>query len=94
MTKSGLIDVVAGRTGLPRKVVESLVNTMFGSMTGAMQRGDRIEIRGFGNFKIRKYEGYTGRNPKTGKPLTVAAKVLPHFKVGKDLRERLLRDPA
>jgi integration host factor subunit beta len=91
MTKSGLIDVVAGRTGLPRKVVESLVNTMFGSMTGAMQRGDRIEIRGFGNFKIRKYDGYTGRNPKTGKPLAVSAKVLPHFKVGKDLRERLLR---
>jgi integration host factor subunit beta len=90
MTKSGLVDVVAERTKLPRKVVESVVNTMFGSMTQAMQRGDRIEIRGFGNFKIRNYDGYTGRNPKTGAPLKVAAKVLPHFKVGKDLRERLL----
>jgi len=90
MTKSGLVDLVAERTGLPRKVVESVVNTMFGSMTLAMRRGDRIEIRGFGNFKIRKYDGYTGRNPKTGAPLKVAPKVLPHFKVGKDLRERLL----
>jgi integration host factor subunit beta len=92
MTKSNLVDVVAERTGLPRKVIESVVNTMFGSMTQAMQRGDRIEIRGFGNFKIRRYEGYTGRNPKTGAPLKVSAKVLPHFKVGKDLRERLLVD--
>lgn len=91
MTKSGLVEAVMQRTGLPRKVVEAVVGTMFASMTDAMTRGERIEIRGFGNFRVREYEGYTGRNPKTGEPLTVAAKVLPHFKVGKDLRDRLLR---
>ena len=92
MTKSGLIDAVMKRTGLPRKVVEGVVGTMFTSMTDAMKRGERIEIRGFGNFRVRSYDGYTGRNPKTGEPLVVAPKVLPHFKVGKDLRDRLLHD--
>jgi integration host factor subunit beta len=91
MTKSGLIDAVMKRTGLPRKVVEGVVGTMFSSMTDAMKRGERIEIRGFGNFRVRSYDGYTGRNPKTGDPLVVAPKVLPHFKVGKDLRDRLLQ---
>jgi integration host factor subunit beta len=91
MTKSGLIDAVMKRTGLPRKVVEGVVGTMFSSMTEAMKRGERIEIRGFGNFRVRSYDGYTGRNPKTGDPLVVAPKVLPHFKVGKDLRDRLLQ---
>ncbi len=91
MTKSGLVEAVMQRTGLPRNVVETVVGTMFSSMVDAMKRGDRIEIRGFGNFRVREYDGYTGRNPKTGEPLVVAAKVLPHFKVGKDLRDRLVQ---
>ena len=91
MTKSGLVAAMIARTGLPRKAAETIVGAMFEAMTDAMKKGERIEIRGFGNFRMRSYDGYTGRNPKTGAPLPVAPKVLPHFKVGKDLKERLLK---
>ena len=91
MTKSGLVEAAMQKTGLTRKMAEVLVNTVFESMVDAMKRGERIEVRGFGNFRIREYDGYVGRNPKTGAPLPVKAKVLPHFKVGKQLREKLLQ---
>lgn len=90
MTKSQLIDSVAARSGLTRKRAEHLVNTIFDSMEDALVRGDRIEIRGFGSFKTKHYPAYTGRNPKTGDPIAVDEKVLPVFKVGKQLRERVL----
>ncbi len=89
MTKSQLIEAVAARGGLTRKKAEQLVNTIFGSMEEALVRGDRIEIRGFGSFKTKHYGAYTGRNPKTGAPIPVAAKVLPVFKVGRQLRDRI-----
>ncbi|MBL8787084.1 MAG: integration host factor subunit beta [Deltaproteobacteria bacterium] len=90
MTKSQLIDaIVQKKAGLPRKTVEQAVNAVFDEMVGAMKRGERIEIRGFGNFTVRKYKPYTGRNPKTGQSVSVEAKQMPFFKVGKDLRERI-----
>ena len=89
MTKSQLIDAVASRGGLTRKRAEQVVNTIFAAMEDALIRGDRIEIRGFGSFKTKHYPAYTGRNPRTGEPIPVAAKVLPVFKVGRQLRERL-----
>lgn len=90
MTKSQLIDaIVQKKSGLPRKTVEQAVNAVFDEMVGAMKRGERIEIRGFGNFTVRKYKEYTGRNPKTGATVRVDAKQMPFFKVGKDLRERI-----
>ncbi len=90
MTKSQLIDaIVLKKSGLPRKTVEQAVNAVFDEMVGAMKRGERIEIRGFGNFTVRKYPGYTGRNPKTGATVKVGPKQMPFFKVGKDLRERI-----
>jgi integration host factor subunit beta len=58
-------------------------------MTEALQRGDRIEIRGFGSFTSKSYEAYTGRNPRTGETIHVPAKRLPFFKVGKELKERV-----
>lgn len=91
MTKSQLIEEVAARAGLTRKLAEQLVNAIFQSMEDALVRGDRIEIRGFGSFKTKHYAAYTGRNPKTGEPIPVEAKVLPVFKVGRQLRERVLR---
>ncbi|MEE2828400.1 MAG: HU family DNA-binding protein [Myxococcota bacterium] len=90
MTKSQLIEAVAARGGITRKKAEHLVNTIFDSMEEALVRGDRIEIRGFGSFKTKHYEAYTGRNPKTGAPIDVGAKVLPVFKVGRQLRDRVL----
>ena len=92
MTKSQLIETVAARSGLTRKKAEHLVNTIFESMEDALVRGDRIEIRGFGSFKTKHYPAYTGRNPKTGSPIAGAEKVLPVFKVGKQLRDRVLQE--
>ena len=90
MTKSQLIDaIVARRSELPRKTVELAVNAVFDELVAAMRRGERIEIRGFGNFTVRQYKAYTGRNPKTGDTVAVQPKSMPFFKVGKDLRDRI-----
>jgi integration host factor subunit beta len=64
-----------------------VVNCVFDSMTEALQRGEGIEIRGFGSFTVRPYKPYSGRNPRTGQPVSVPAKKLPFFKVGKELKE-------
>jgi integration host factor subunit beta len=90
MTKSQLIELVANsKPELSRKVVEQAVNAVFDELVEAMKRGERIEIRGFGNFTVRAYRSYTGRNPKTGASVEVAPKSMPFFKVGKDLRDRI-----
>jgi len=89
VTKSELIAAVAARGGYTRKRAERVVNEIFQTMEDALIRGDRIEIRGFGSFKTKHYAAYTGRNPKTGEPIEVPAKVLPVFKVGRALRERV-----
>jgi integration host factor subunit beta len=89
MTKSDLIQQIAEKLKIPTARAESIINTIFGSMTDALTKGDRIEIRGFGTFEVRSYKGYEGRNPKTGTPVQVAPKKLPFFKIGKELHERL-----
>ena len=89
MTKSELIDAVARRQGIPRPTAERVVNVLFDAVSDALLRGDRVEIRGFGSFRARHYDGYTGRNPRTGEPIVVEPKVLPVFKVGKELRVRV-----
>ena len=90
MTKSQLIDaIVQKKSGLARKTVELAVNAVFDEMVAALKKGERIEIRGFGNFTVRSYKGHTGRNPKTGATVEVGPKSMPFFKVGKDLRERI-----
>lgn len=87
MTKSELIDAIAGRGELTKARAELVVNCVFDAMSEALQRGEGIEIRGFGSFTVRPYKPYSGRNPRTGEPVPVPAKRLPFFKVGKDLRE-------
>jgi integration host factor subunit beta len=62
---------------------------IFDEFAKTLQEGGRIDLRGFGNFSVRKYDGYTGRNPKTGKSVEVGPKKLPYFKTGKDLRVKL-----
>lgn len=89
MNKSKLIDVIAERIKQPRKRVEDLINLIFDSMTDALAKGGRIEIRGFGSFVNKAYGSYTGRNPRTGESIEVKPKHLPFFKVGKELRERV-----
>ena len=89
VNRSQLIETVATRANLPKKQAEIAVNTIFDSMREALERGERVEIRGFGSFTNRYYGAYTGRNPKTGSPVDVPPKRLPFFKVGKDLRDRV-----
>src|SRR3954465_3152954 len=87
MTKSELIDAIAARADLTKARAEMVVNWVFDPMTGALQDGQGIEIRGFGSFTVRPYKPYDGRNPRTGQPVPVPSKRLPFFKVGKELKE-------
>ncbi|MEK7704415.1 MAG: integration host factor subunit beta [Myxococcota bacterium] len=90
MTKSELIQAVAQRLPhLSTRDVEIVVNTVFGSVTGALQRGDRIEIRGFGSFSVRHRRARQGRNPKSGESIDVPSKRVPFFTVGHELRARV-----
>ncbi|MBW1800227.1 MAG: integration host factor subunit beta [Deltaproteobacteria bacterium] len=89
MNKSQLIESLAKKENLALKKAEEIVNIVFGDMETALTEGKRVEIRGFGSFKIKEYDGYQGRNPKTGEVINVASKKLPFFKVGKELKERV-----
>src|SRR5882757_966500 len=87
MTKSELIDAMAARSQLTKARAELVVNCVFEAMTEALQRGEGIEIRGFGSFTVRPYKAYSGRKPRTRAPVPVPPKRLPFFKVGKELKE-------
>jgi integration host factor subunit beta len=89
MNKSQLIEALAKEENLGLKKAEEVVNTVFGEMEKSLVKGERVEIRGLGSFKVKKYDGYKGRNPKTGDVIEVAPKKLPFFKVGKELKERV-----
>ncbi len=90
MTKSDLIERVAQRLPhISKKDTETVVNTIFDSMTESLKQGDRIEIRGFGSFQVKIREAREGRNPKTGDEVKIPAKRAPFFKVGKELKERI-----
>lgn len=89
MTKSQLIAAVARQCGITLERAAIVVNTMFEQMVDAMKREERIEIRNFGNFVVKSYGGYTGRNPKTGDKVDVPPKRLPFFKVGLGLKHMI-----
>ncbi len=90
MTKSDLIERVAHNVPhISKKDTELVVNTIFDTMTDALRRSDRIEIRGFGSFQVKIREAREGRNPKTGEEVRIPAKRTPFFKVGKELKERI-----
>src|SRR5246127_5278427 len=87
LTKADLIEEVLRVTELPRKESESIVGTIFDSIIESLQKGDKIEIRGFGSFRTRQRRGRTGRNPKTGEKVDVPAKRIPFFKPSKELKD-------
>jgi integration host factor subunit beta len=87
MTKANLVEDVLELGSLTRRDSEVIVDTVFEAVTGALQRGDKIEVRGFGSFRIRQRKPRTGRNPKTGEQVAVPAKRFPYFKPSKDLRD-------
>ena len=92
MTKSELIAELAGANPhLTGNDVERIVATVFNEITGALARGERVELRGFGAFTVKRRHARTGRNPRTGETVPVEEKAVPFFKAGKELRERVNR---
>ena len=89
MNKQDLIVKFAEKEGLAYADSRFLVDMFFDKMAKSLVAGERVEIRGFGSFMVKKYAGYTGRNPKTGEKIKVKSKKLPVFKVGKELKERV-----
>ena len=89
MTKADLVEEVVRVAELPRKESEAIVETIFESIIGALQGGDRIEIRGFGSFRTRQRRGRIGRNPKTGAKVEVPPKRIPFFKPSKELKDHV-----
>ncbi len=87
MDKSHLIAALSRDTGLTIRMAEEVVKAVFNSMANALANNDRVEIRGLCSFFVKQHKGYTGKNPKTGKPIKVKAKKLPFFKCGKELKE-------
>lgn len=90
MTKSELIEAVASKvTNFSRKDVEIIVDSVFESMTESLAKEEKVEIRGFGSFKIKHRDGRQGRNPKSGENIFIEPKKVPFFKAGKEIRERV-----
>jgi integration host factor subunit beta len=93
MTKAELVDEVSRVSDLTKKHSEVIVETVFRSIIAALQRGEKIELRGFGSFRLRQREPRKGRNPKTGDKVDVPPKKVPYFKPGKELKELINREP-
>jgi integration host factor subunit beta len=90
MIKSELVLKLAEQNPhLYQRDVETIVNAILDTISDALARGDRVELRGFGAFSIKKRDARTGRNPRTGESVSISEKVVPVFKTGKEMRQRL-----
>ena len=89
MNKLDLIQTLTSANGLSKSEATKIVSIFFEQMAAALEKGDRVEIRGLCSFYVKDYPGYTGRNPKTGEMVEIAPKKLPYFKCAKGLRERV-----
>ena len=93
MTKSSLIEKISEKVdGLSKKQTEVVIETIFESIKETLSKGGKVEIRGFGNFRLRSRNARKARNPKTGEAVDVPPKKVPYFKVGKELREMVNRN--
>ncbi len=89
MTKTELIDALSTEAGLTRSKAQEVVKVFFNEISNTLTNNDRVEIRGLCSFFVKQHKGYTGKNPKTGKPIRVKPKKLPFFKCGRELKERV-----
>ena len=89
MSKLDLIQTLCTTNGLSKVEATKIVSIFFEQMAAALEKGDRVEIRGLCSFHVKDYDGYTGRNPKTVETVEISPKKLPYFKCGKGLRERV-----
>ena len=87
MTKADLVEIVAAEADMTKKDVEQLVEIIFDSIVTTLNKGEKIELRGFGSFRVRERNARKGRNPKTGAPVDIPAKRVAYFKPGKDLKD-------
>ena len=94
MTKADLVEDVAKAAELTKKDAERLVEIVFESIIDTLNKGEKIELRGFGSFRVRERGARRGRNPKTGDPVNIPAKRVPYFKPGKELKELINEDAA
>ncbi|MFO7642905.1 MAG: HU family DNA-binding protein [Desulfosarcina sp.] len=91
MNKLELVQALKDASGLSKPEAEKVVSLFFNEMASALAKGERVEIRGLCSFFVKKYQSYTGRNPKTGERVKIKPKKLPFFKPGKELKERVDR---
>jgi DNA-binding protein HU-beta len=89
MKKADLVDVVAQQKNLPRPQVEATIDGLIEAVAEGLAKGDRIDLRGFGAFAVRESAARAGRNPQTGETIQIAARRVPTFKAGKELRDRV-----
>lgn len=92
MTKADLVDEVVKAADVSKKHAETIVNTVFSSIVDALRGDDKIELRGFGSFRVRRRRSRHGRNPKTGDRVEVPEKRIPYFKPGKELKDLINSD--
>ncbi len=93
MNKRELTEAFAKEFGITLRDAKVCVNTVFNSIADTLAKGGRVEIRGFGSFKVKQYERYPGRNPKTGESIQVRSKKLPYFRLGSIMRKRINKKP-
>lgn len=86
MTKAALVEEVSRTADLPRKEAEKIVDTVLASIVESLRNGEKVELRGFGSFRLRQRRPRRGRNPRTGDAVDVPSKTVPYFKPGKELR--------
>lgn len=89
MTKSDLVKLISEKNEITMDKAELAVSKFFDALSDGLKKGRRVELRGFGSFQIREYDGYMGRNPKTGEMIPVPPKRLPFFKTGKEVKDAL-----
>jgi len=92
MTKSDLVERIAEKLDVTKKEAEAIVNVVFGSIVDAIKREEKVELRGFGCFKVKTKRARKGRNPRTGEEIDIPPKRVPYFKPGKDMKEAVNRE--
>lgn len=89
MTRSQLVRTIARAAGVPQAMADRAVEVVFAEIEAALVAGRRVELRGFGSFQVRRYEAYSGHNPRTGTRVAIRPKILPVFRAGQQIRDRL-----
>jgi integration host factor subunit beta len=89
MTKADLVEMISQETGLSKKDTNVVVNGILENVSRALSEGDKVELRGFGSFKVKQRRSRRARNPRTGNPVDVPSKLVPYFKASNELKEKV-----